>query len=105
MFTSFYRRYIFWTEMGNRIAIGRTHMDGTSKTYIVTTGIKFPNGLAIDYSCKVPNLALIQIIKMYYFDKFILYIYFPLYLLTPLCFSKPFVLDRFANKHDRIFRP
>lgn len=50
--------------MGNRTAIGRTHMDGTSKTYIVTTGIKVPNGLAIDYSCKVPNLALIQIIKM-----------------------------------------
>lgn len=91
--------------MGNRTAIGRTHMDGTSKTYIVTTGIKVPNGLAIDYSCKVPNLALIQIIKMYYFDMFILYLYCQSYLPTPLCFSKPFVLDRFANKHDRIFRP
>lgn len=47
--------------MGNRSAIGRTHMDGTSKSYIATTGIKIPIGLAIDYSCKIPNL--IHILK------------------------------------------
>lgn len=39
--------------MVNRSAIGRIYMDGTSKSYIATTGLKTPTGLAIDYSCKV----------------------------------------------------
>lgn len=39
-------------------------MDGTSKSYIATTEIKLPNGLAIDFSSKVPNLALIYILKI-----------------------------------------
>ncbi|XP_065929618.1 low-density lipoprotein receptor-related protein 6-like [Magallana gigas] len=42
--------YIFWTETGNRTTIGRTHMDGTSKHYIATTGIDSPNSLTIDFS-------------------------------------------------------
>lgn len=50
---SLFCRYIFWTEMVNRSAIGRIYMDGTSKSYIATTGLKTPTGLAIDYSCKV----------------------------------------------------
>lgn len=46
-------RYLFWTETGNRTTIGRTHMDGTSKRYIATTGIELPTSMTIDYSCKV----------------------------------------------------
>lgn len=45
--------YLFWTETGNRTTIGRTHMDGTSKRYIATTGIELPTSLTIDYSCNV----------------------------------------------------
>lgn len=45
--------------MGNIPAIGRINMDGTSKSYIATTGLKIPTGLAIDYSCKVPNLIIL----------------------------------------------
>uniref|UniRef100_A0A8W8MIS0 EGF-like domain-containing protein n=2 Tax=Magallana gigas TaxID=29159 RepID=A0A8W8MIS0_MAGGI len=42
--------YLFWTETGNRTTISRTHMDGSSKRYIATTGIELPNSITIDYS-------------------------------------------------------
>lgn len=45
-------RYLFWTEFGNITEIGRTNMDGTSKIYIATTQIGWPNGLTIDFTCK-----------------------------------------------------
>lgn len=45
-------RYMFWTEFGNITEIGRTSMDGTSKSYIATTQIGWPNGLTIDFTCK-----------------------------------------------------
>nr|XP_034317564.1 low-density lipoprotein receptor-related protein 2 isoform X3 [Crassostrea gigas] len=42
--------YLFWTEFGNITEIGRTNMDGTSKIYIATTQIVWPNGLTIDFT-------------------------------------------------------
>ncbi|XP_065930460.1 uncharacterized protein [Magallana gigas] len=42
--------YLFWTEFGNITEIGRTSMDGTSKIYIATTQIVWPNGLTIDFT-------------------------------------------------------
>lgn len=44
-------RYLFWTEVGNTAQIGRSNMDGTSKSYIVTADLGWPNGLAIDFAC------------------------------------------------------
>lgn len=41
---------LFWTEFGNVTEIGRAHMDGTSKTYIATQQIGWPNGLTIDFA-------------------------------------------------------
>ncbi|XP_061191590.1 low-density lipoprotein receptor-related protein 2-like [Saccostrea echinata] len=41
--------FLFWTEFGNLTEIGRAYMDGSSKTYIATTDIGWPNGLAIDF--------------------------------------------------------
>lgn len=46
---------MFWTEFGNITEIGRTYMDGTSKIYIATTQIGWPNGLTIDFTCKYYN--------------------------------------------------
>lgn len=43
---------MFWTEFGLITEIGRTNMDGTSKIYIATTEIGWPNGLTIDFTCK-----------------------------------------------------
>lgn len=42
--------YLFWTAFGNITEIGRTNMDGTSKIYIATTEIGWPNGLTIDFT-------------------------------------------------------
>eukprot|EP00105_Crassostrea_gigas_P037659 XP_019921807.1 PREDICTED: low-density lipoprotein receptor-related protein 4-like isoform X2 [Crassostrea gigas] len=42
--------YMFWTEFGIITEIGRTNMDGTSKIYIATTQIGWPNGLTIDFT-------------------------------------------------------
>ncbi|XP_062567175.1 low-density lipoprotein receptor-related protein 2-like [Saccostrea cucullata] len=42
--------FLFWTEFGNITEIGRAYMDGSSKTYIATTDIGWPNGLAIDFT-------------------------------------------------------
>uniref|UniRef100_K1QI54 Low-density lipoprotein receptor-related protein 4 n=1 Tax=Magallana gigas TaxID=29159 RepID=K1QI54_MAGGI len=44
-----YFRVLFWTEIGPFPGIGRAHMDGTSREYIVSRDILVPNGLAIDY--------------------------------------------------------
>lgn len=46
-----YIRYLFWTEFGRKTEIGRANMDGTSKSYIVTKEIGWPNGLTIDLTC------------------------------------------------------
>lgn len=85
--------------MGNRTAIGRTHMDGTSKTYIATTGIKIPNGLAIDYLCTVPNLALIQIIKcIILICLYCIYIFHRIYRRLSVLASRLYWTDLRTNK-------
>lgn len=45
--------YLFWTEFGNTTEVVRANMDGTTKSYIATTQIGWPNGLTIDFTCKV----------------------------------------------------
>ncbi|XP_056012123.1 low-density lipoprotein receptor-related protein 4-like [Ostrea edulis] len=42
--------FLYWTEFGNVTQIGRAYMDGTSKMYIATTDIGWPNGLTIDFT-------------------------------------------------------
>ena len=44
-------RFLFWVEFGNNTQIGRAHMDGTTKIYIATADLGWPNGLAIDFAC------------------------------------------------------
>lgn len=51
-----YFRMLFWTEIGPLPGIGRAHMDGTSREYIVSRDILVPNGLAIDYEGYIPSL-------------------------------------------------
>ncbi|XP_062587955.1 low-density lipoprotein receptor-related protein 4-like [Saccostrea cucullata] len=43
--------FMFWTESyaGNVSRIGKSYMDGTLKVYIVTSGLNWPSGLAIDF--------------------------------------------------------
>ena len=41
---------MFWTDWGDRPAILRSSMDGSSLTLIITTDIRWPNGVAIDYN-------------------------------------------------------
>lgn len=53
---SMYFRVLFWTEIGPLPGIGRAHMDGTSREYIVSRDILVPNGLAIDYEGYIPSL-------------------------------------------------
>lgn len=43
--------FLYWTESGTTPQIGRTCMDGTLKTYLVTTDIGWPIGLTIDFTC------------------------------------------------------
>ena len=45
-------RFLFWVEFGNNTQIGRAYMDGTTKIYIATADLGWPNGLAIDFTCK-----------------------------------------------------
>ncbi|XP_062594617.1 low-density lipoprotein receptor-related protein 4-like, partial [Saccostrea cucullata] len=42
--------YLYWTEIGSSKEISRSYMDGKSQTYIATTNIGFPTGLAIDFN-------------------------------------------------------
>jgi len=41
--------YIFWSDWGNKPKISRATMDGSNVIDIVTTMIRWPNGLTIDY--------------------------------------------------------
>ena len=45
-------RFLFWSEIGIASAIRRAHMDGTSTTNIATKDVTWPDGLAIDFTCK-----------------------------------------------------
>ncbi|XP_061191591.1 low-density lipoprotein receptor-related protein 6-like [Saccostrea echinata] len=42
--------FLYWTETGSTREIGRSYMDGTSQTFIATTEIGAPTGLAIDFT-------------------------------------------------------
>ncbi|XP_061184431.1 low-density lipoprotein receptor-related protein 6-like [Saccostrea echinata] len=42
--------FLYWTAFGNITEISRSYMDGTSKIYIATTNLGWPNGLAIDFA-------------------------------------------------------
>lgn len=44
-------RLIFWTEVEVE-RIGKAFMDGTSKKYIITNKIRWPNGVAIDFTAE-----------------------------------------------------
>ncbi|XP_062570264.1 prolow-density lipoprotein receptor-related protein 1-like [Saccostrea cucullata] len=42
--------FLYWTAFGNIAEISRSYMDGTSKMYIATTNIGWPNGFSIDFA-------------------------------------------------------
>lgn len=50
---------MFWTDISTSDTtssyIGKAYMDGTNKKKIVTTDIDAPNGIVIDFSCKLEN--------------------------------------------------
>lgn len=66
-------------------------MDGTSKRYIVTTDLEWPNGLAIDFAC----ILRIASISFLFHEK---YVFILQLLWLPInntdCFSGPVILDR-----------
>ena len=39
---------MFWTDWGDLAKIERAGMDGSQRTTIVSTELKYPNGIAID---------------------------------------------------------
>ena len=43
-------RWLFWTDWGNTPKIERVSMDGAGQTTVHSSGIMWPNGLAIDYN-------------------------------------------------------
>ena len=45
----FSERYIFWTDYGKAAKIERSFMDGGERRAIVSTNLKQPNGITIDY--------------------------------------------------------
>nr|XP_022326442.1 low-density lipoprotein receptor-related protein 4-like [Crassostrea virginica] len=45
--------FLFWSEWGTVSAIRRAYMDGTSSIYIATRDIRWPNGLAIDFTSNI----------------------------------------------------
>jgi len=45
--------YIYWTDWGQTPKIERARLDGTERTTFVSSGVQFPNGLAIDKSDKM----------------------------------------------------
>ena len=41
---------LFWTELSeSHPVIGRANLDGSERIIIVDTGLRLPNGLAVDY--------------------------------------------------------
>ena len=40
---------MFWSDWGETPRIVRASMDGSGRRNIITSGIKWPNGLAVDY--------------------------------------------------------
>uniref|UniRef100_A0A8C6B9V0 Low-density lipoprotein receptor-related protein 2 n=1 Tax=Monodon monoceros TaxID=40151 RepID=A0A8C6B9V0_MONMO len=42
--------HVYWGDWADRAYIGRVGMDGTHKSVIISTKIKWPNGLTIDYT-------------------------------------------------------
>ena len=43
-------RIMFWTDWGGPAKIERANMDGTQRSAVIFTNIKWPNGLTIDYT-------------------------------------------------------
>ena len=43
-------RMMYWTDWGTSPKIEKASMDGTSRTVIHSTGLVWPNGLALDYT-------------------------------------------------------
>lgn len=41
--------YVFWSDWGPNPKIERSYMDGSERTAIISKGVFWPNGLAIDY--------------------------------------------------------
>lgn len=48
-----FNSYIYWTDWGQTPKIERARLDGTERTAFVSSGVQFPNGLAIDESDKM----------------------------------------------------
>lgn len=40
---------MFWTDWGSTAKIERANLDGSDRVVIVNTGLKWPNGITIDY--------------------------------------------------------
>lgn len=43
-----YCSYMFWTDWGKKPKIEKIGMDGKSRKVIIRSGLKWPNGLALD---------------------------------------------------------
>ena len=51
-FTFFFSGFVYWTDWGSEASIERISMDGMKDTRrkLVTTDIRWPNGLSLDLS-------------------------------------------------------
>ncbi|CAF1308989.1 unnamed protein product, partial [Didymodactylos carnosus] len=41
--------YLFWSDVGNYPSIRRSSLTGRQQTYLITTNVRWPNGLTIDF--------------------------------------------------------
>ena len=44
----FFRRLMYWTDCGDHALIATADYDGNNRRNIVTSGLNWPNGLALD---------------------------------------------------------
>ena len=43
-------RYVFWSDFGSKPRIERANLDGQNRLAIVSSGLKWPNDLAVDFA-------------------------------------------------------
>lgn len=54
----FFCRVFYWTDWGTNARIESANYDGTGRRAIITTNIKWPNALAVDFQSMCINRRL-----------------------------------------------
>lgn len=52
-------RQVFWSDWGSTPKIEKANYDGTGRTTIANTNLKWPNGMAIDFDGTIKKMFII----------------------------------------------